>query len=73
MVRNVGQLRWKVLFTDFHSARHVAHGSSNAIDGIARYAIDFIDPKHFVYAGGGGAGRTGVPNVIVCRAMKSMD
>ena len=33
--------------------------------GVPVYALSFVDNRHFVYAGGGGAGRTGVANVIV--------
>lgn len=33
--------------------------------GVPVYALDFADPTHLFYVGGGGSGRTGVANGIV--------
>ena len=42
----------------------MVHRQSTLSTGWPVYAISFLDNRHFVYAGGGGACRTGVPNML---------
>ena len=42
----------------------MVHRHSTLSTGWPVYAISFLDNRHFVYAGGGGACRTGVPNML---------